>query len=256
MTQESTTLRTAVAILTGSIITAALYLTSLHSYLLFHSLIEVSTVTAAVGVFAFAWNGRRYLNNYLLFVGIASLFVALIDLVHTLAYENMGVFRQANGNLATQLWTAGRYLQSTSVLIAPFLLGRRLRPYAAIIGFALATGLLLASIFAWHVFPTAYVEGSGLTAFKKVSEYVVSTFYLAAIGLLWWKREAFEPRVCKLLALSLALTIVSEITFASYVSVYGKANMIGHFFRLAAFYVLYKAVIETGLARPYAILLH
>ncbi len=256
MAQETTTVQKVGAIVTATIVLAALYLTSLHSYLLFHSVIELFTVTVAVGVFAFAWNARRYVeNNYLLFVGIASLFVGMLDLVHALAYEHMGVFGETTSNLATQMWMAGRYVQSASMAIAPFFLGRRLRPLLTLVVFACVTAFLLATIFAWHVFPTAYVEGVGLTPFKKISEYAVSLVYVVAIALLWWKREAFEPRVWHLLIASLVLTIAAEITFASYVSVYGEANMLGHFFRLGAFYALYKAVIETGLVRPYAILL-
>ncbi|MEJ2185709.1 MAG: MASE3 domain-containing protein [Gemmatimonadota bacterium] len=256
MTNDTTLARKAGAILTGVTVLVALFLTSLHSYLLFHSLIELFTVTVAVGVFAFAWNARRFLdNNYLLFVGIASLFVGILDVLHTLAYQNMGVFGQETSNLATQLWTAGRYVQSLSMLVAPFFLGRKLRPYLVLAAFAVITGILASLIFALHVFPVSYIEGIGLTPFKKISEYMVSLVYLGAIGLLYWKRGAFEPRVWRLLIASLVLTIASEITFAFYVSVYGEANMLGHFFRLGAFYALYKAVIETGLVRPYAILL-
>jgi signal transduction histidine kinase len=69
------------------------------------------------------------------------------------------------------------------------------------------------------------------------------------------KRQEFDRGVLRLLVLSLGLMIGSEIAFTSYVSVYGGANMIGHFLRLAAFYFLYKAIIETGLVKPYAILL-
>ncbi|MEJ2679710.1 MAG: MASE3 domain-containing protein, partial [Gemmatimonadota bacterium] len=256
MERETTTAWRAGAILTGLVILGVLFLTSLHSYLLFHSVIEVFTITVAAGVFAFAWNARRYLeNNYLLFVGIASLFVGLVDLFHALAYQHMGVFGEETSNLATQLWTGGRYLQSLAMLVAPFFLGRRLRPYLTMAVLAVVTGFLFASIFVWHIFPAAFVTGVGLTPFKKISEYVVSIIYLGAIALLWWKRQAFEPRVWHLLIASLVLTIASEISFASYISVYGEANMIGHFFRLGAFYALYKAVIETGLIRPYAILL-
>jgi signal transduction histidine kinase len=256
MAREHTAVRQAGAMATGAIFLVALYLTSLHSYLLFHSLIELFTVTVAVGVFGFAWNARRYLdNNYLLFVGIASLFVGILDLVHALAYQGIGIFGQETSNLATQLWTISRYLQSLAMFSAPFFLGRRLRPYLTLVVLAIITGLLFATVFVWHVFPAAYVVGTGLTPFKKISEYVVSVVYLGAIGLLWWKRQAFEPRVLHLLIASLALTIASEISFASYVSVYGEANMIGHFFRLGAVYALYKAVIETGLVHPYSILL-
>jgi hypothetical protein len=87
-----------------------LYVTSLYSYLLFHSLAEIFSVIIAVGVFAIAWNSRRFLeNNYLLFLGVAFLFVGLIDLLHTLAYKGMGVFPGFGANLPTQLWIAARY---------------------------------------------------------------------------------------------------------------------------------------------------
>ena len=55
--------------------------------------------------------------------------------------------------------------------------------------------------------------------------------------------------------ISLILTIASEIAFTAYVSVYGEANLIGHILRLVAVYFLYKAIIETGLVKPYSILL-
>ena len=75
------------------IILGLLYLTSLYSYPLFHSIAEIFSVVAAFGIFMLAWNGRRFLdNNYLLFIGIAYLFVGMIDILHTLAYKGMGVF--------------------------------------------------------------------------------------------------------------------------------------------------------------------
>ncbi|MGE5249468.1 MAG: MASE3 domain-containing protein, partial [Bacteroidota bacterium] len=189
------------------------------------------------------------------FVGIAALFSALLDLLHTLAYQGMGIFPDRTANTATQLWLAARYLQSISWLIAPFFLGRRLRLRVQIAAYLVIAALLVLSIFYWHVFPVAYVDGVGLTGFKRVSEYVISLFFLGSIGLLLWKRQEFDRGVLRLLVLYLILTIGSEIAFTSYISVYGSANLIGHFLRLIAFYLLYKAIIETGLIRPYAVLL-
>ena len=78
-----------------------LYLSSLYNYLLFHSLAELFSVVIAVGVFAIAWNSRRFLeNNYLLYLGIAYLFVGTIDLAHTLAYKGMRIFPGFGANLA------------------------------------------------------------------------------------------------------------------------------------------------------------
>lgn len=256
MEKESTIKRYGGEILIGLLLLIALYLTSIHSYLLFHSLIELFTIVVAVGIFVIAWNTRGYIhNNYLLFIGIASLFVAFLDLFHTLAYEGMGVFPGDTANLATQLWVAGRYLQSLSWLIAPLFLGRKLRLGFQIGVYVILTGLLLLSIFYWPIFPVAYVGGVGLTAFKKISEYAISFIFLGSIALLLRKRQEFDPRVQHLVVLSLILTIGAEIAFTSYVSVYGGANLIGHLLRLIAFYFLYKAIIETGLVKPYAILL-
>ena len=78
-----------------------LYLTSLYSYLLFHSLAEIFSIVVACGIFMITWNARRFLdNNYLLFIGIAYLFIGCFDLLHTLAYKGMGVF---SGNGATAI---------------------------------------------------------------------------------------------------------------------------------------------------------
>ncbi len=243
-------------ILLGATLLAGLYLASLYSYLLFHSLIELFTIIVAAGIFVIAWTARGLLNNnYLLFVGIASVFMALMDLLHTLAYKGMGVFAGPTDNLATQLWVAARYLQSVSLLIAPFYLKRKLKVSLQLAIYSLITALMLGSIFYWGIFPNAYVTGTGLTPFKKISEYVISALFLASIGLLLWKRREFDSGVLRFLVLSIAFTIGSEVAFTEYVSVYGNANLLGHILRLIAFYFLYKAIIETGLVRPYAILL-
>ncbi len=256
MRKQSWLVRDSSAIFIGLLMLLAMYLISLRSYLLFHSLVEVFTIVVAAGIFMIAWNARDYINNnYLLFIGIASVFVAFLDLLHTLAYEGMGVFPGDTANLATQLWVAGRYVQSISWAIAPLFLTRRLKVSLEIGVFVILICLLVLSIFYWHIFPVAYVEGIGLTSFKKISEYVIAVIFLGAIGLLLHAQKEFEATVGRLVALSLGLTIAAEIAFTSYVSVYGGANLAGHLLRLVAFFTLYKAIIETGLVKPYAILL-
>ncbi len=232
-----------------------LYLTSLYSYLLFHSIAEIFSVIIAGAVFALAWNSRRIIaNNYLLFLGIALLFVAFLDLVHTLAYKGMGVFPGYGANLPTQLWIAARFLQSLSLLAAPLFLNRRLRPGIVFGGYFLLSAFLLLSIFHGHIFPDCFVEGQGLTAFKKHSEYLISFILLAAMGFLLQKRQEFDPGVLRLLLWAILLSIGAELAFTFYVSVYGLSNLIGHLFKILAFYCIYKAIIETGLVKPFNLL--
>jgi signal transduction histidine kinase len=240
----------------GLLLLGGLYLTSLYDYLLFHSIAETFSLVVTVGIFIFAWNARRYLeNNYLLFVGIVYLFVAVLDVLHTLAYQGMGVFEGFGANLPTQLWVAGRLMESTALLIAPFFLNRRLRVWLVFGFYTLLTAFVLACIFYWQVFPVSYIDGVGLTPFKVASEFVVIAFLIAAMVLLLQKRQEFAPAVLRLLVASLIAFIFAESFFSDYVSVYGAANLAGHFFRIVAFYLMYKAVIETGLVKPYDILL-
>ncbi len=256
MGERTAPLHTGFAVLGGAFVLVGLYLTSLHSYLLFHTLIELFTIVVAMGVFVIAWNARAYLaNNYVLFVGLSSAFVAFIDLLHTVAYRGMGVLGDGRHDLSTQLWVAGRYLQTASLVVAPFLLRRRVAAGIMAAALGVATALLLLSIFYWGVFPTAYVEGTGLTAFKRVSEYVICLLLLAAVALLARKRAELDPTVWRLLNVYLVLTVASELAFTEYVSVYGGMNLVGHLLRLVAFWALYRALIVIGLAEPYALLL-
>ena len=228
---------------------------SLFNYLLFHSLAEIFSIVVAFGIFVIAWNSRNFIqNNYLLFIGIAYLSIAALDLLHTLAYTGMGVFTGFDSNLPTQLWIASRYVESISLLIAPFLLERKIKPNAVFSSYTVVFSLLILFIFYFQTFPECYIEGVGLTLFKKISEYIISSFLLAAAYFLYRKRERFDKNVFQLLILSILVTIISELCFTFYISVYGLFNLIGHFMKIISFYFIYKAIIETGFQRPYTLL--
>jgi PAS domain S-box-containing protein len=244
-----------VYILTAILIFIGLYLTSLYSYLLFHSLAEIFSIVVACGIFVIAWNSRQFFkNNYFLFIGIAYLFVGGLDLIHTLAYTGMGVFKGYETNLPTQLWIAARYMQSISLLIAPLLFRRKLRVNLVFTGYALAISIFLLSIFYWNSFPICFIEGVGLTPFKKISEYIISLILSGSIILLLKNRREFERGVLQWLVLSILFTIASEMAFTIYTDPYGLSNLIGHFFKIISFYLIYEAIIETGLKRPYDLL--
>jgi PAS domain S-box-containing protein len=239
----------------GVLILFGLYVISLHNYLLFHILAELFSIVVACGIFLLAWNSQRFLDNtYLLFIGVAYLFIGATDLVHTLSYKGMGVFQGFDANLPTQLWIAGRYVQSLSFLAAFFFLNRRPNTRLVFSGYTLVTSLLFLSIFYWNIFPTCFVEGKGLTSFKIISEYLVSLFFFTSILILLKNRQKFDRAVLQWLILSLLATVGSELFFTFYISVYGLSNLGGHLLKILSFYFVYKAIIETGLAKPYTLL--
>jgi PAS domain S-box-containing protein len=248
--------KAAKAVLAVALILCGSLFSSRYNYLLFHTLAELFSIVIGCGTFMLAWNSRQFLRNgYVLLLGISCLFVAAIDLVHALAYRGMPIFSDQGSNLATQLWIAARYTQSLSLLIAPLVLQRRLNAGAILLAYAIITSLLLFLVFGLKIFPNCYVEGVGLTQFKLLSEYAICAILVAAMILLLRRKEEFDPQILPWLMWSLVFTIASELTFTSYVSVYGAAITIGHCLKIFAFYCIYHAIIQTGLTKPFAMLL-
>lgn len=245
------TARNIVPLALTPLVLAALLWIGRSNYLLFHAIAEMISISVGTAIFAITWNSQRYLQNgYLIFIGYAAGFVAVIDLLHALAYDGMGVFPGAGPNLPTQLWLAARYIHSLAFLLAPAFLAVRERAMYSLGALAVLAGLLLASIFAWQVFPVAYVPGQGLTAFKIGSEYVIIAAFTAGLVLLAARRRHFNPQVLRLLAAAIVTSILTEVAFTLYISVYDWVNMLGHFFKIISFFLLYKAIVQTGIEQP------
>ncbi len=238
-----------------TVIVLALLVISGYSYLLFHTLAELFSITVAWSIFMIAWNTRDWNENqYFLVMGVAYLFISGIDLFHTLAYKGMAIFPGYDADLPTQLWIAARYLESLSLAAALLLMRRPVDPERI---FAIYFGifvLVLALTFGER-FPSCFVEGEGLTPFKVVSEYVICLILAGVLALLARRRADFDPRIYRLISGSVLLTIGAELAFTFYVSVYGLSNLIGHLFKLGSFYLVYLALIENGLRKPYTLLM-
>jgi PAS domain S-box-containing protein len=66
--------------------------------------------------------------------------------------------------------------------------------------------------------------------------------------------QYFDATVLRLLIASILLTAASELAFTFYTHAYGFSNLLGHFLKIVSFYLIYKALIETGLRQPFKLL--
>ncbi len=254
----------------GGLAIIGLYFSSLYSFILFHTLVELFSVVIGWTLFLITWNARRWMDNrYLLILGTGLAVAEGLDLVHTLAYKGLNLFQGYDSNLPTQLWIAARFLQSLTMLFALFFLTSKdlpapisgryqekiRRPFemSILVVYFIAVVGLLTLIFL-RQFPVCYIEGQGLTAFKITSEYVIIFIMLISVAVLWHKRLHFDHTLLYLLIAATGLTILSELAFTFYVGVYDFSNLVGHYCKLAAFSLFYLVVIQNGLQRPYSIL--
>jgi len=230
------------------------YLASLYSYLLFHSIIEIISIVISGGIFLIGWHSRKYMNSsFFLVLGVSFLFISVIDLVHTLAYSGMGVFLEFDADLPTQLWIVARYWQALSYLFASIIIKKKIKANYLFIGYFIIIVILLTIIFQGF-FPVCYIEGSGLTPFKIISEYVIDTILFVTLIVLYKNKDEFAEKIFLLIVISIISTMISELAFTFYISVFGFSNFIGHIFKVIAFFFVYKAVIELGIETPFDLL--
>ncbi len=244
-------LRVARAAVVSAAIAVALVLIGLRNYLLFHSSAEIFSIAVATAVYLYSWNSRFYPNTKpFVFLGIGYLFVGLLDLIHTFTYEGMSIL-PTGGDYATRLWVAARGLQALVTLVFAYLARtKRVAPHwLGFLAIGAATLLLLLSIVWWNVFPLCFVEGQGVTLFKKIAEYVISAVFAGAIALLVVGHEATLPRERVLLVASFSVTILSELAFTLYVRAYGLPNMIGHLLKIVSFFLAYQAIVASDIRR-------
>jgi len=243
-------------ILVGILIFAILYLAaSNYPGFSVHSLVELFGVIVAGGIFMLAWNSRHFQDNhYFLFIGIAYLFVGSLDVLHNYVYQSVRLLNGSGLNLSVQLRVAARYVESISLLAAPLFAGRKLKTRYVFPVYIAVTSLLLGFIFLWHIFPDCLIQGTGLTRFNTISEFGICLTLVGAIAFMVQKRREFDPGVLWLLIASIALTIGSELIFVFFAYATPGSKLISYALETISYYLIYKAIVETGLMEPYRVL--
>ncbi|WP_435749509.1 bifunctional diguanylate cyclase/phosphodiesterase [Thauera sp. AutoDN2] len=231
-----------------------LHLTAAYSFLLFHTLVETLRIVVLGGIFVLAWHSRRWsANNFLLIIGTGTIFVAGLELLHTLSYKGLNLFPGHDANLPTQLWIAFRYLEATSFLFAALSIGRSHSPHRLVLGYGFITVAITAAVFGGY-FPDCYIEGSGLTPFKIYSEFALIGLFGLSLAILFARRDHFTPQVLQLIAAAVVFGALTEVAFTQYVGVFDYANEVGHYLLLVSTYFLYRAMLVTGIVAPFDLL--
>lgn len=254
---EPSTFSTAGAAATAlyvAVFLVVLYLTSLYNYLLFHSIVEIFCVVVACTVFFITWNTRDLIDKGgILLLGISYFYIAVLDLVHALAFQGMGVFHHVGPDLPTQLWICARSIEAVSFFLVPLLLHRRLRPWQPMLGYFVVTTTLLVTVFG-GIFPRCFVEGQGLTLFKRVCEYVIIVLIASGMVGLIRRRLSFQSENLYAILAAMAFTIIAELMFTLYASLYGFLNLLGHELKLVSFLFVYQVLVAKGIRKPVSLL--
>lgn len=233
-----------------------MYYISRHNYLLFHMLAEFYSILIAFALFIISYNTKKYSEDYsLLYLGTAYLFIAFIDLLHTISYKGMNVFLDYEFH-ANQLWIAARFMESISLLLFALFFRKNLKikNWYIFLIYSLVTTFFIWSIFFSKIFPICFIENQGQTNFKIYSEYIIILILTLSALFLFKNKTSFSRKIFTYLILSIGITIASELCFTLYTDNYGITNVAGHLFKILSFYLIYKSIIETGLTSPFSLI--
>ncbi|SMD10474.1 MASE3 domain-containing protein [Sporomusa malonica] len=226
------------------------------AYLVIHTVAEISCMAIGLSVFIVVWySWPQTQNSRDLAIAMVFLAVGLLDFAHLMSYKGMPDFITANSeNKASTYWIISRLLASIGLLAAVYIPRRSKNPafhrlYLLTVTLTTAMALILiVSLFENALIPM-FLPGQGQTMEKIAFEYVIMLLNLLAIYL-YGHRNPSQQSVF-LLRVSLVFNFVAGMAFTLYSSAYDSFNLIGHVYKIAAYYCILRSLLQTSILRPY-----
>ena len=228
-------------------------------YLAIHNIIELFSVVVSFSIFGLGWFALEpRADRGIFIVSYAFLLVGSFDLLHLLSFPGMPDFLSPSStNKGILFWEAARISAGLGLLIAAIVGRDRVernppRLPMAILGLALVALVTLITLLFEGGLPAMFVEGRGLTPAKIGLEWLdMALFGLALVG--FWRRPLGEKDGgARAMIAALILSIASEAAFTLYRSAYDSYNLLGHVFKLAAYFLFYRGIFLVSVSAPYS----
>lgn len=219
-----------------------------------HTSAELFDIVVSVSIFMITWHTRKLLNNnYLALIGTAYFFVGVVAALHMISYQNVGIVESHEATLPTHFWLMSRYLQAGAILVAPLFLGRSLDTNKAFGIFSVISSVGVA-IIAAGLLPAAFATANQPTPFHLISNLLLIPTLGVGLVLLARRRDAFEPTVFGLLAVSIIFTMGAALTSTFFSERQPLLDSTSHLLHIVASYLVYRALIQTALEKPFSLL--
>lgn len=246
-------LRLAVLLIIMLIAFKLMYYISKDYFLVLHTFVEIAGIVVSLTIFNIGWFTRKFSNNnFMMYLATGYLIVGILTAFHIITYKGMNLFPELGVNTPTQFWIAIRYVESITILLAALGIDKKKSINSKLyIGLILSISVLVITSIFTGVFPDCFIEGEGLTKFKIISEYMICAILYLSIFALLERRRRFEKDILRYILVSVSFKIISEVLFTLYKGPYEFINFLGHFLIIISTTLIYIALIQGNLTRPY-----
>ena len=227
-------------------------------FLAAHSMMETFVIIVSALIFSTGYGAHETLRSVRsVILSYAFLAAALFDIFHFLSYAGMPDLVGANSphkailfGLCSRFSAGAGLLAYVMIPEAPLMRDSTRR--WGLIGLLLGVGWLsLVLLSRPALVPAMFVTGQGLTSIKIAVEWLVCGLYLTTAALLFPRRRTVTNCDVESLLLALLLMAAGELFFTLYVQVSSTANLIGHSYKIIAYFFLYRAIYAEAVRRPF-----
>lgn len=234
------------------------YIQSSNVYLPLHSALETISVIICSAIFALAWESRTHRSQGTLLLACGFLAVACLDFIHLLSYPGMpDLISPSSTQKAINFWLAARL--TAAICLLTFAL-RTSQPSAAsngrgrwlLLGSVSYSAAITLALLAFSEFiPNTFIPGTGLTPFKIGMEWLVISLNVVATIYLVRRHLAHRHPFDLWLAAASWVMALAEIFFSFYAAATDLFNLLGHFYKIAAYLLAYRALVTNIVHQPY-----
>lgn len=232
----------------------------LADYLPLHTVIETLIVVLSALIFAVGWNAydsSRTMNVML--IACAFLAVALLDAGHFMSFSGMPDFgTQGIPSKSIAFSLAARFIAAVALLAAITLslkTFRNARTRYLISSLCIAYAAIAYWLILFHpaALPVTDISGTSFTPFKVVTEYAIVLINIvsAVLLLLFIGNRITDNEYARNLFVAVYIMALSELCFTLYASVSDIFNLLGHLYKLLAYFFLYKAIYTVSIKIPF-----
>jgi diguanylate cyclase (GGDEF)-like protein len=229
-----------------------------YNQTLFHTVVELSAVFIGIAAFIATLSTFRYsYSSHSMFIGAGYLCVAILDLAHLLTSmeDQVPNLRQ---DATVQFWLSARLVEALTLAFFVNFLDKKVKPFPLILSSIVLLFAFLLLVKA-NVFPVVGNIDGSYAPLTSVIEYITIGITVFALHRLWQqrrKKQSISRKEYKFLLTALSLTLLAEILFSAPFRSLNVPATFGQFAKLLSFWMLYLALVENTLTKPFAALLN
>ncbi len=228
------------------------------TYLVFHNIAEFFSIIVSLSIFSVGWyTYSQSKNKHSLFLSCSFLAIGLIDFMHTISFPGMPDFiTPSSTNKGILFWISARLFSGVAFLASAYIYADAKNRFLSKYSLLASSFTIVALVFAGAIYypsyiPPMFIEGAGLTNLKIYLEYITVGLFTAAF-FVYLKLHLKTGNTVHILFLSaLIISVFSELAFTLYKSAFDTYNLLGHIYKIAAFYLIYYGVFIESVQRPY-----